>query len=448
MDNAAAYRVGMIGLGTVGQSVAAMLQEHAALYAQRAGRPVRLGRVLVRSLAKAHQAVSEGGWFDPAILTDDPDAFFASGAPNNIDCVLEVAGGVASAEPLVRRSLETGRHVVTANKALLAAKGADLFALARQHEKCVAFEASCGGGIPCVTALCAGLSANRIDALVGILNGTCNYILTQMGKHGRTYKHALQEAQELGFAEADPTLDVSGADAGQKLAVLAALAFGARIDGDAVVCQGVDTVTPADLAFGAELGYELKLLGIAERDAQDGITLGVSPCFVRKDDPLAQVAGSFNALSVYAPDLGHTLYYGRGAGGRPTASAVIADLLGVVTGWAPALFQGLRLTPDLHAPATMGHAQDIESRFYLRLEAADQPGVMAQVTGALGDAGISLSALIQHESDETGQGRAVPLVITTHKAKLGAVRQAAQQIGELESVDGPPVVLRVFDPPA
>ncbi|MEM9295740.1 MAG: homoserine dehydrogenase [Planctomycetota bacterium] len=444
MESTPAYGVGMIGFGTVGQAAAAMLHEHADLYAQRAGRTVALRRVLVRNLAKAKAAAADLPGFDPAVLTDDPETFFAPGA---IDCVLEVAGGVDAAHDLVQRALDTGRHVVTANKALLAAHGADLFAAARQQDKCIAFEASCGGGIPCVTALCAGLAANRVDALVGILNGTCNYILTQMGKHGRTYAQALQEAQELGFAEADPTLDVSGADAGQKLAVLAALAFGARIEESAVACQGVNTVDPVDLAFGAELGYELKLLAIGERDADDRITVGVSPCFVRKDDPLAQVAGSFNALSVYAPDLGHSLYYGRGAGGRPTASAVLADLLGVVTGWAPALFHGLRLTPDLHAPAALGDPLQTQSRFYLRVTAADRPGVMAQVTGILGHAGISLSALIQHESSEADDGPAVPLVITTHRAPLGALRQAAQQIAELDGVESAPVVLRIFNAP-
>lgn len=438
-----AVGVGMIGCGTVGSGVIKLLREQAELYARRVGRPIELRKVLVRDPEKACRTTG----LSNALVTDNPDTFFST---PDMPIVIEVAGGVEAISRYVRRALESGRHVVTANKSLLAAQGAELFALARQNDAAIAFEASCGGGIPCITALQFGLMANRINGLYGILNGTCNYILTEMTREGRTYSSALGEAQTLGYAEADPTLDVSGQDAAQKLAILASLAFGVQVDGDMVRCDGIDHLELEDIRFGLELGYDIKLLAIAERhDDQDGspdaaISASVQPCFVHERQLLAQVSGPFNALSVHGHAVGHTMYYGQGAGQFPTASAVVSDLLNLASGWYPLAFRNLHLTPDLNGRARLVDPDDQVSRFYLRIHALDVPGVMAQVTRLLGEAGISLSAVLQHES---AAGQFVPVVITTHHARRGDLMRAASRIADLDVIRSRPVVLRIVDLP-
>jgi len=427
----------MIGLGTVGGGVAKLLREECDLYTQRTGKRVELRRVVVRDTAKARQS----GLVDPVIVSDD----IATLLSDEIDVVVEVAGGVDPVGGMVERVLAAGKHVVTANKSLLAAKGPELFAMARQNNVSIAFEASCGGGIPCVTALCCGLMANRIDGLFGILNGTCNYILTEMTRHGKTYAAALKEAQDKGYAEADPTLDVNGADAAQKLAILASLAFGVKIAGSDVPTIGIDKLELKDIRFAAELGYDIKLLAAAERwPGEQWVNVEVQPCFIKKDELLAQVIGPFNALSVHGHAVGHTMFYGQGAGQMPTASAVVSDLLGVVSGWYPAAFNGLKLTPDLSEPAPLLDQADTESPYYLRMETLDVPGVMAQVTRILGDQQISLSAVLQHESRA---GEVVSLVVTTHRARRGDVQAAAAKIAGLEPIRGQPVVIRVIEMP-
>ena len=437
-------QLGMIGLGTVGGGVAELLNTHADLYAQRLGRPLRLKRVLVRDLDKAKQA----GHVDADRLTDDADTLLND---PDIGLVIEVAGGVDPVGSLVRRALESGKHVVTANKSLLAKRGPELFALARQHGVSIAFEASCGGGIPCVTALQFGLMANTIHGLYGILNGTCNYILTEMTQHAKTYADALADAKQLGYAEADETLDVSGADSAQKLAILASLAFGTDIRGDDVPCHGIDVLDLEDVRFGAELGYDIKLIASAERwPGRDWVCLNTRPCFVHKSEQLARVHGSYNALSVVGDAVGHTMYYGRGAGAGPTASAVLSDVMAVATGWYPRAFAELRLTPDLYERAPLVEEMDTESRWYLRFDTADEPGVMAKATAALGERGISLSAILQHDAPETaGQhDGTVPVVITTHRARLGDLADAANDIAALDTTRGTPVILRILDLPA
>ncbi len=433
-----AIGVGLIGCGTVGGGVAKLLREQADVYAQRIGRPI----VLRRLLDKEKDRVIQSGLADAGIVTDDVDSFFDT---PDMQIVIELAGGTGAASTFVQRALKAGKHVVTANKALLAEQGPELFALAREHDASIAFEASCGGGIPCVTALQFGLMANRIDALYGILNGTCNYILTEMTGKGNTYDKALADAQQLGYAEADPTLDVTGGDTAHKIAILASLAFGVKITDDQVPARGVDGLDLNDLNFGAELGYDIKLLAIAERQPDgDSIGVGVEPCFIHKSELLAQVGGAFNALSVYGHAVGHTLYYGAGAGQMPTASAVVADVMNIAAGWYPKAFAAMRLTPDLHAPAKLADPQSLKSRYYLRINAMDKPGVIAQATAALGDKSISLSAVLQHE---TNAGSYVPVVIVTHGAKQGDLLEAAKHIESMEVIDGPPVIIRIVDLP-
>lgn len=430
--------VGMIGLGTVGGGVATLLRDEAELYTARTGKAIELRRVLVRDTTKAKAS----GLIDPDLVTDDPARVVEA---DDIDIVIEVAGGVTPMDRLLGTALKHGKHVVTANKSLLAEKGPELFATARENGRAIAFEASCGGGIPCVTALTCGLMANRIDALFGILNGTCNYILSEMTQAGKTYAQALAEAQEAGFAEADPTLDVSGADAAQKLAVLASLAFGVNISGSDVPTIGIDGLDIKDIAFADELDCDIKLLAIAEQwPGEQWVNISVQPCLIKKDDLLAQVGGPFNALAVHGHAVGHTMHYGQGAGQMPTASAVVGDLLGIVSGWATAAFSQMRLTPDLTEPAPLLPREETESAYYLRMETLDEPGVMAKVTSILGGRGISLSAVLQHESKA---GEVVSLVVKTHTTNLGAVESAVAEIASLDPIQGEPVVIRVIEMP-
>ena len=428
----------LLGCGVVGGGALAILRDQAELLRARTGAAFDLRHVACRDVAK-HAAS-----FPERPLTADAEAAVDDPA---VKIVVELIGGTGRADELIRRALRQGKSVVTANKSLLAAKGAELFALARAHGATIAFEASCGGGIPIVDALTKGLLANRINALVGILNGTCNVILTRMGANGWSYDRALKEAQDAGFAEADPTLDVSGRDAAQKLSILASLAFGVAVRERDVHVEGVDSIQPMDVAFARGLGYVVKLLAIAERvDGGERLSLRVHPALVHESDVLADVAGPFNAVSVYGDALGHALFYGRGAGRMPTASAVVADLLAVATGAWPAAFAALRIFPDQTQPAAVQPFGEHEGRYYLRLAARDLPGVMASVTAALGDAGISLSGIHQREA-EAGEAL-VPIVITTHRARESSIQTALKRIDALSTVRPPTVCLRIADAPA
>lgn len=452
--------VGMIGLGTVGGGVAAMLSEHAGLYARRAGRAVELRRVVVRDVEKARAS----GLVEPGVVTGAFDGLLG----DDVDVVIEVAGGVDTAKGFIEPALRAGKHVVTANKALLAAHGPALFGLAREHGVSIAFEASCGGGIPCVTALQFGLMGNRFSGLYGILNGTCNYILTEMTQKGRSYAEALADAKAKGFAEADETLDVSGADAAQKLAVLASLAFGCAVPESAVRCEGIDTLDLTDVRFGGELGYDIKLIASAESPTPGskspgsktpgseyagskgaggvggaGLFLTTRPCFIARDEQLAQVHGSYNALSVVGDAVGHVMLYGAGAGRGPTASAVVSDLLNVVSGWYPVAFAQMGMLPDLHDAAVVADSADVHSRFYVRMDVRDVPGGFGRITTILGDHGISLSAIMQHDAEDAGTGF-VPVVSVTHETREGDLVAACAEVGALELVRGVPVVIRIL----
>ena len=430
----------MIGCGTVGQGVVKLLGGHRAdWYAQRLGRPLQLRRVLVRDTsAERGVNLAEG------VVGDDPESFFND---PDIDIVVEVAGGVEPVGRYVRRALESGHHVVTANKALLAARGAELFALARAHQVCIAFEASCCGGIPVLAAIKFGLAANRIEAVYGILNGTCNFILTQMSESGAGYDQALAEAQRLGFAEADPTLDVSGADAAQKLAIIASLAFGVSVHESDVTYLGIDTLAGEDVQLGAELGYQIKLLAVARREG-DGLLLRVEPCFLDRREHVAQVREAFNALSVYGHAAGSNMFVGHGAGQMPTASSVVGDLINVAGGWYPHAFRTMRLWPDQHEPAKVLDGAEARSRFYVRVSARDEPGVMAKLTAAFSRRSISISSVLQHEANGRGAPGFVPVVVTTYETTGGAMAEAAREIETLDVIDGDPVCIPIVELPA
>jgi homoserine dehydrogenase len=427
--------IGIIGLGTVGQGVVKLLQDKADCYAERLGKRIAIRKVLVRNLAAARDVKLPHG-----VVTTNPDELLGDTA---IDVVVEVAGGVKPVGDYLRRALTAGKHVVTANKSLLAADGPELFGLARKHNVSIAFEASCGGGIPILAALKFGLAANRIDAVYGILNGTCNFILTKMSEEKSTYAAALQGAQERGYAEADPTLDVSGADTAQKLVIAASLAFGVAVGEKDVAFKGIDKLQDADMKFGSELGYTIKLLAIGQRHA-DGLLLCVEPCFVHNDTLLAQVRHGFNTLSVIGDAVGHCMFYGHGAGRLPTASAVVSDILNVASGWYPQAFAAMKMWPDQHPPMKLIHPDEAVSRFYLRLDVKDEPGVLGRVAALLGEHGISIASVLQHEANNGGT---VPLIITTHQARAGEVRRAAEQIQGLPAVRTEPVCIRIVDMP-
>jgi homoserine dehydrogenase len=428
-------KVGLIGCGVVGQGVVGLLRAEAQEIERKTGLRIELTRVADKDVAQARRA----GVADDRIAADATAVL----DDKEISIVIELVGGTGVAKEFVLRALRAGKDVVTANKALLAKFGKEIYATARTAGRCVAFEASCGGGIPLILPLRMGLVANRINAIYGILNGTCNYILTEMGQKGKSYAEALKEAQAAGFAELDPTLDVSGGDTSHKLAILASLGFGCDVDVARLHVEGIQSLDAQDLAAGRELGYVCKLLGIAAR-TESGLSLRVHPSFVRKDHPLASTAGSFNAVSVYGNWVGHTLFYGRGAGSKPTASAVVADLVDVGLGNAGRTFEQCRTLNDVTEPPVYASMDDLRMRFYVRINAVDRPGVMAQITKVFGDQGISLGAVTQHEPSSQAGG-VVPVMVLTHEAGEGRMQQALRELAGMEIVRDKPVMIRVVE---
>jgi homoserine dehydrogenase len=412
-----------------------LLQAEGHEIERKTGVRIELARVADKDLSQARRVDVPAD----RQTTNAADIF----ADPSIAAVIELVGGTGIAKEFVLQALGAGKDVVTANKALLAKHGREIYSAARQHGRCIAFEASCGGGIPLILPVRVGLIANRVGAIYGILNGTCNYILSEMGQKGKSYASALKEAQEAGFAEMDPTTDVSGGDTAHKLTVLASIAFGCDVDFSKLHVEGIDRLDARDMAAGKELGYVCKLLGIAKR-TDGGLSLRVHPSFVHSKHPLASASGSFNAISVYGNWVGHTLYYGRGAGSKPTASAVVADLVDIAVGNAGRVFERFRLLNDVTSEPQYAPMEELRTRFYVRLMVADRPGVMAQLTKAFGDRGISLRAVTQHEPDGGGSG-AVPVVIITDVSREGDMRSALQEIASLEAVREQPVMIRIVE---
>lgn len=429
------YCVAIVGCGTVGSAVAAALVRDEAYLREKTGLSLKLKYIVDIDFTRARQSGLPDSLFEK-----DFDKVLAD---REIETVVELVGGTGFAKEVIKKALGAGKNAVTANKALLAHYGHELYPVAREHGASLAFEASCGGGIPIIRALYDGLIANRIDALFGILNGTCNYILTEMTQKGRTYQDVLAQAQRDGLAEADPTLDVSGMDTAHKVAILASLAFGKKVDLAEIPVRGIDTLDAADVAFGSELGYTVKLLGVAER-LPNGLSLRVRPTFIAHDHPLAWVSGPFNAVSVYGNVVGHTMYYGRGAGGSATSSAVIADLVSCGLGTVRNVFDTLRIWPDLTAPAVQLASGKFESRYYLRLMVEDKPGVFASLAAILGKYRISISSVLQKEPHDEA-AKVVPVVITTHRALEGDVSRAMEEIAALPSSRGAGVCIDILD---
>jgi homoserine dehydrogenase len=354
-------------------------------------------------------------------------------------------GGTEFAYTLIERALEAGKHVVTANKALLAHRGEDLYAAAHANGVSLAFEASCGGGIPLIRAITDGLAGNRLDAMYGIVNGTCNYILSEMITRSISYEEALGEAQRDGLAEADPTLDVGGFDSAHKIAIMAALAFGVKVDYDRIPVEGIDALNVMDVTWADRLGYVVKLLAIAER-CREGVTLRVRPCFVHAEHPLAWISGPFNAISVYSYPTGHTMYYGRGAGGSATAGAIVADIVSVASGVYPPLFAGAQFWPDRTPPAVQNPAGTIRGRYYVRALVQDRPGVLSEMANRLGTHGISIASVHQDEIPD-GEQELAPVILVTHGALEDDLRAAVAEIDAMPQVTQPCSVISIIDEP-
>ena len=428
-------KIALIGFGTVGSGVARILLERTEHLRRKTDLDFVLAHVVDTDLASERPVKLPEG-----ILHNNLDAVLAD---EEVGIAVELVGGTTIAADIVKKLLAAGKDVVTANKALLAERGEEIFAAARQHGRCVAFEASCCGGIPIVGALKTGLAANRISAMYGIVNGTCNYILTEMSHQGKEYATALREAQEAGFAEADPTLDVNGTDSAHKIAILAILAYGQEVNFEDIPISGIDTIQLADIRNGLELGYAMKLLAITEQ-SQFGLSTRVHPAFISMEEPLAQVSGPFNAVSVFGDAVGHTSYYGRGAGMMPTASAVVADIIEIAKGNAMKNFASAAGLGRAAEPVSMCPAEEITSRYYLRMSVEDRPGVFAQIARVLGDHRISISACMQHESESV---EIVPVVIMTHRARQGDMVQALKEIERLQVVKAAPICIAVMTPP-
>lgn len=412
-------KVGIIGVGTVGSSVATILESNKDIIAARAGKEIAVKQGVVKDLSKTRSDVMIPISTDIDDVLNDPE----------IDVVVELMGGVELPFDVAKRALESGKHFVTANKAMLAYYRYELEKIA--GDRAIGFEASVAGGIPIIKALKDGLSANHIESIRGIINGTCNYILTKMEREGGRFEDVLQEAQELGYAEADPTFDVGGHDSAHKLLILASIAYGIDAKPEDIIIEGIENITMDDITFAKEFGYSIKLLGIAKRVGKE-VELRVNPVMIRKDEMIAKVDGVMNGISVIGDRLGETMYYGAGAGGDATASAVISDIIEVarkeqgdgsyMLGFKKPMEQGLMLLDK----------DNINSKYYLRLETVDMPGVLARVTKVLAENNISIETLLQKP---TNKNNAATVLLSTHRSSESAIKNAIKEVEFLDVIE-------------
>jgi homoserine dehydrogenase len=429
-------QVGLLGIGTVGSGVFSVLKRNQEEIKRRAGRGIEVTMVSRRKLDEARKLVGSA-----AKVVDDPREIIAN---PDIDIVVELIGGDGIARELVLAAIAAGKHVVTANKALLAVHGTEIFAAARERGVMVAFEGAVAGGIPIIKALREGLTANRIEWIAGIINGTTNFILSEMRSKGLDFDVVLKEAQRLGYAEADPTFDIEGVDAAHKATIMSAIAFGIPVQFDKAYVEGITKLNATDIRYAEQLGYRIKLLGITKRrDDLGGIELRVHPTLVPTKRLLANVEGAMNAVVVHGDAVGTTLHYGKGAGAEPTASAVIADLVDITRlhtadpdhrvphlAFQPGSLQDTRILP----------ISEVVTAFYLRLQVADQAGVLARITGILAEKNISIDAVLQRESAE-GEAQ-TDLIILTHDTVEGRMNEALAQMQALPTVLAPIVRIR------
>lgn len=426
MSSASPVKIGLLGLGTVGSGTITVLRRNADVITRRAGRPVEVVAASARDITKSRDVDLSG-----IELCSDP---FDVVRHADVDIVVELIGGTDPARELVVASLQSGKHVVTANKALIALHGNEIFNVAQQTQTMVGFEAAVAGAIPVIKAIREGLSGNRVEWLAGIINGTCNYILSAMSAEGRDFEEVLSEAQALGYAEADPAFDIDGIDAAHKLTILAAIAFGSPLQFERVFVEGISRLAKVDVEFAQRLGYQIKHLGMAIQRTE-GIELRVHPTLIPERQILANVDGVMNAIMIHADAAGPTLFYGAGAGAEATASAVVADLVDVVRSLNAepgARVPHLAFQPDALAQSPIVDMSDIESAYYLRLSAVDEPGVLAEVTRILGNGGISIEAILQQEP--ASNAASVPVIILTHRVIERAIDQALAEIEALPQI--------------
>ncbi len=428
-------QVAIVGMGTVGTGVARVLLREPERIARRAGRPIVLRRAVVRDLHKAREVE-----LPPGVLSTDVQAVIAD---RQVQVAVHLVGGVQPAREIMLALLESGKDVVTANKALLCECGDELFAAARRLGRTIAFEAAVAGGIPIIATVGQCLAANQILSISAILNGTSNFILTQMARENWSYQQALASAQSLGYAEADPTLDIDGTDAAQKLVLLTQLAYGVKPTLADFPRRGIDTLELADLKYAAELGYAVKLLAVS-RLVSGQLEMHVQPTLLRQHAPLASIHGAFNAIAVVGDIVGETWYSGPGAGQMPTASAVVADLIDTISGRTRLTFPRLEIWRE-SPPFTMQPREKISSRYYLRFNVEDRPHVLADIADILGRNEISIASVIQHEAPEAAGGaRAlVPLVIMTHTTTAGNLQSAERELHALTALKPPHVRMPV-----
>ncbi|MCA3159452.1 MAG: homoserine dehydrogenase [Burkholderiales bacterium] len=430
-------QVGLLGIGTVGSGVFKVLQRNQSEIMRRAGRGIEIHTVADLNVERAKALVGNSARVvaDANQVVTNPD----------IDIVVELIGGYGIAKELVLKAIAHGKHVVTANKALLATHGNEIFAAASAKGVMVAFEAAVAGGIPVIKALREGLTANRIEWIAGIINGTTNFILSEMRSKGSSFAHVLKQAQELGYAEADPTFDIEGVDAAHKLTIMSAIAFGIPVQFDKAYVEGITQLTPEDIRYAEELGYRIKLLGITRRTAQ-GVELRVHPTLVPAKHLIANVEGVMNSVLAKGDAVGQTLYYGPGAGSEPTASAVIADLVDVTrlhTADPEHRVPHLAFQPEALSDLPILPMTAVATNYYLRLRVANQPGVMADITRIMADAGISIDALLQKEPAE-GENQA-DIIILTHTTTEGVMNGAIAKIEALNTVQGKVARIRQED---
>ncbi|MBT6722907.1 MAG: homoserine dehydrogenase [Planctomycetaceae bacterium] len=428
-------KIAIIGLGTVGTGVANLLLDHGDRTARHAGRIPWLEKVVIQNISKSRDVEIPAG-----VLTDNLNEVLQN---PDITVVAQLIGGLEPARTIMLQLLEAGKDIITANKALLAVHGPELFDKARQLGRCIAFEASVAGGIPIITNIGQCLTANQVTSLHGILNGTCNFIITQMQEHSADYEKVVKEAQRLGYAETDPTLDVNGADTAQKLSILSQLAFGMRGNWEDIPCKGIDDLDIADIGFADRLGYRIKLLAMAKL-VDNEVEMSVSPTLIKKGSPLAEVQDAFNAIRVLGDAVGPVFYHGQGAGQMPTASAVVADIIDTVVGRSQITFNNLELWSENNRPRSMADAGQSINRYYLRMQVIDQPGVMAEITGILGNNGVSIASIIQHKSENQNTNATVPLVIMSHNTTQTAIANSVTQFEQSENIETKAVVLKVL----
>ncbi len=432
-------KVGLIGFGNIGAGVVRLLNENSETIRRKVG-----CGILLKRIADLDITSDRGVSVDPSILTTDVNEIFND---TEITIVIELIGGYEPAKTFVLRAIAAGKHVVTANKALLALHGEEIYAAASAKGVEVQFEAAVGGGIPVLSAIKGNMAGNRFNSIFGILNGTCNYILTQMTQEGADFDEVLQSAQQLGYAEPDPTFDIEGTDTAHKLAVLASLCFGTRIDFGAIHTEGITGISGIDISFAAEFGYRIKLLAIGKLSDDGKLEVRVHPTMIPLNNPLADVNGVFNAIRLTGDFVGPVMFYGRGAGQNPTASAVTGDLIAISRSITAGV-KNRRAAPLGFLDSTVVNiplkpVEEIVTSFMLRFTALDQPGVLAGIAGVLGKNGISIKSMVQTARHNGGQ--AVPIVIMTHEAAEGAIRLALEEVDSFEFISEKSRLIRIED---